>query len=173
MALSISELAAIKAKILSKIMRELELADKNDTVGEFMDKYGIVIEQEAMPVQPRTMKILVLGALAGKVKDYQIAAKKCGIQEDNIEFISDYSKLKGFSLSKLEYSSVYSDVIYGPNPHKQVDMGDTSSVLAEMERNPAKYPRVRRCIANDKLKISITAFRNSLMDTRYMEAISE
>jgi hypothetical protein len=171
--LSIDQLATIKSKVLSKIMKELELADKNDSVDEFMEKYGIVIEEEAVPVQPRTMKILVLGSLAGRVKDYQIVAKKCGVPEDNIEFISDYDRLKGFSLTKLENSNVYSDVIYGPNPHKQVDMGDKSSMLAEMMRNPARYPRVIKCISNDKLKISISGFRDSLSNTRYMEAISE
>ena len=36
------------------------------------------------------MKVLVLGSLAGKVKDYQMVAKKMDINPDNVEFVDTY-----------------------------------------------------------------------------------
>jgi hypothetical protein len=171
MHLSTSKLAEIKSKTISKIMKELDLAASDNKIDEFLKKYEIIIEEETMPVQPRTMKILVMGDLAGKLKDYQMIAKKLNIPKNNLEFISDYKELKRFSVSKLEYSNVYSDIIYGPNPHKQVDMGKYSSFLVRMKKESHKYPRVHTSIANEKLKITISNFKETLLSTRYYEAI--
>ncbi len=46
-----------------------------------------------------------------------------GSPEDRIIFTSDYDKLKTNNTVKPEYSSEYSDIIFGPFPHKQVGMG--------------------------------------------------
>lgn len=167
-----SQLSEIKSKIFSKIAKEIELANKNNEMQALFDKYGIYFEEEAMQVDTRTMKVLVLGALAGKLKDYQMAVKKMDINPDNVEFIDTYDD-KRFNVAKLEYSMEYSDIIYGPNPHKQVGMGDTNSFLAEMERNPEKFPRVIKAISNDKLKITISGFKSAITSTRYFETLSE
>lgn len=169
---SISQLSEIKSKIFAKIAREIELANKNDEMQALFDKYGIYFEEEAMQVDTRTMKVLVLGALAGRVKDYKLAVKKMDINPDNVEFIDTYDD-KRFNVAKLEYSMEYSDIIYGPNPHKQVGMGDTNSFLAEMKRNPERYPRVIEAVSNDKLKITISGFKKALSSTRFFETLSE
>ncbi len=172
MAYSFSELSSIKARVFAKIAKEIDLANKNGEMQLFLDKYGIVFEEEAMMVNPRTMKVLVLGSLVGRLKDYQIAAKKMDVNPDSIEFIDTYEN-GGFDAAKLEYSMTYSDIIYGPNPHKQTGMGNTSSLLALMKRNPDRYPRVIEAVANDKLKISVTGFKNALLSTRLFEALME
>ena len=118
------------------------------------------------------MKVLVLGSLAGKVKDYQMVAKKMDINPDNVEFVDTYDD-KRYNVARLEYSMEYSDIIYGPNPHKQVGMGNTNSFLAEMKRNPDRYPRVIEAISNDKLKITISGFKSALTSTRFFETLSE
>ena len=70
MSYSFTELSKIKSKVFAKISAELELANKNDEMDLFLDIYGIIIEEDAMYVDTRTMKILVFGALAGHLKDY-------------------------------------------------------------------------------------------------------
>ena len=172
MAYSFADIASIKSKVFAKIAKEIDLANKNGEMASFLDKYGIVFEEEAMPVDARTMKVLVLGSLAGKLKDYQMAAKKMDIDPSNIEFVDTYDD-KRYDVRRLEYSMEYSDIIYGPNPHKTVGMGDTSSLLAEMKRSPEKYPRVVEAVSNDKLKISISGFRAALMSTRLFETLLE
>ena len=51
-----------------------------------------------------------------------------GIGSNQITFVNDYSELKHFDTARLEYSQEYSDIIYGPNPHKMTNMGDVSSL---------------------------------------------
>lgn len=170
MAYSQAQIGKILQKIIAKASHELQVAALHDNVDEVMEKYGITFEEEAMPVNPRTSKILILGALAGKVSDYQLAAKKIGVSPDNLEFVSDYHELKHFSAGVLRNSLKYSDIIYGPSPHKMKEMGDTSSLLAEMQKEPQCYPRLTKAVANKKLKITITNFKNALSNTRYLES---
>lgn len=167
---SSSQISKIIQKIIAKVRRELELAQESNSVKAVMNKYGVTLEEEAMPVDPKVSKILVFGALAGKEKDYVLAAKKMGINQENIVFVSDYDQLKRYDTAKLEYSTEYSDIIYGPSPHKMTGMGDTSSLLAKIKNEPTRYPRLTIASANGALKLSITSFKESLTKTRYYEA---
>ena len=120
-------------KIISRINRELEIAIENDLVEEFLEKYGIELEENSFPIFPKHHKVLVLGALVGKIEDYKLAAKKIGINPNQLDFVYDYGDLKRFNVAKLEYSNEYSDIIYGPYPLSQTVMGDTSSFLATLK----------------------------------------
>lgn len=171
MAYSLSQISKIKSKLFAKISAELDLANENDEIEEFLEKYGIVFEEDAIPVDTRTMKILVFGALAGKEKDYKMVVKKSGIEPEHVVFIQDYSELKRYNVAKLENSFDYSDIIFGPVPHKQIGIGDNSSFLAMIKKEPHKYPRVIEAVAEEKLKITITGLKRALLKTRYFEAI--
>jgi len=92
-----------------------------------------------------------------------------GIGSNQITFVNDYSELKHFDTARLEYSQEYSDNIYGPNPHKMTNMGDVSSLLAIMKREPNKYPKVIVATANSALKLSINSFKQALLNTRLLE----
>lgn len=166
-----AQISKIIQKIIAKARHELELAENPEGIVEIMDKYGVTLEEEAIMVSPRRSKILVFGALAGNVNDYKIAAKKMGIPSENIVFETDYDRLHRYDTAKLEYTDEYSDIIYGPAPHKTEGMGDTSSLLAKIEKEPNKYPRLYKCSANGGLKISIHNFKDALSRTRYFEAI--
>ena len=173
---SFGEIAKIKSRIFAKIAKELEMANKNDEMDDLLDKYGIILEEEErMPINTRTYRILVIGELAGNKRDYQAAAKTIGINPDNIEFM-DYEDSKRLDARRLEYSNDYSDIIYGPTPHKISEMGGTSSLLALIENNPMKYPRLIRSKTNStdgRLKISISGFKDYLKRTFYSETLLE
>lgn len=156
-------------KAMSRIRHEFEVALDDADVDAFMAKYSITFEEEAMPVDARASKILIFGALSGNVDDFKMAAKKLGISQDNLVFENDYDHLKHYNVERLRNSFEYSDIIFGPNPHKQVGMGDTNSFLAEVQRCPHEYPRVIPAVANGALKISISSFKEALMKTRYFE----
>lgn len=159
----------ILQKIIAKIRFEIEIACENNEINELLDKYGISLEEGCMPVNRNTHKILIFGNLAGKENDYKKVAKKMGISEKQLEFISDFKELKRFNTAILAYSNVYSDIIYGPNPHKQVGMGDYNSLLSAIKNEPQKYPRVIESMANSALKITITNFKDALLKTRLIE----
>ena len=169
--LSTIDLAKIKSKVFAKIDSEIELANKENTIDEFLKKYGIVMELEQPYFDSKRAKILVLGALAGNVDDYKTQLGKLGLNKNNVEFINDYDELKRFNAQTLEYSTEYSDIIYGPNPHKQVNIGDNASLLTLLQRNPEKYPRVVEVVANGKLKISINSFKEAVLKTRLFESL--
>jgi hypothetical protein len=166
------QIADFRSKILAKINFEIDIAIKNDFLEEFLEKYGISIENEEPQILvTKRMKILVLGGLAGKVKDYQVAAKRKGINPENIEFI-DYQDAKNLNAERLRYSFEYSDIIYGPTPHKVKGMGDISSLLSLIEEHPNQYPKLIKAYANNKLKITISGFADYLKKTRYYEAMA-
>ena len=121
---SLSYLSKITSTLIGRIRKELEIADKENNIQGFLDKYGLVIEEDYVPVNTRTMKILVFGALAGRVDNYKMAAKKMGVNPDNFEFVSDYDKLTNYDTAKLMDSQVYSDIIFGPVPHMQKNIDE-------------------------------------------------
>ena len=159
----------ILQKIIEKVRYEIKMTCENDEINELLEKYGITLDDGCVPVNRRIHKILIFGDLAGKENDYKKVAKKMGINERQLEFISDFKELKRFDTATLAYSNVYSDIIYGPNPHKQVGIGDHNSFLSAIKNEPQKYPRVIEAIANTELKISISSFKEALLNTRLIE----
>ena len=173
MTYSTGQIAEIKSLALSSFRRRLDDAFETDTVNELLESLGIEL-QEANPAYAsynRRTKIYVLGELAGKKKDYVLAAKKLSISEENLEFY-DYSEMKSFNSEKLRNSPFVSDVICGPLPHKIVGIGDCSSILSLMEHNPQEFPKIYRAIANRSLKLSINSFKQGLIQSRLREKLS-
>jgi hypothetical protein len=170
MEFSNAQISYIKAKAISKIVHEFEIAMKHGNIDEFLDKHDIVFEEDPLPVDIRTMRILVLGDLAGSKKDYQMRAKKMGLKIDHLEFM-DYEQAKRFDAYNLRDSGEYSDIIYGPTPHSMIGIEGASSLLIKIKQEPARYPRLNKAISNGKLKISITGFEKCLRRTRYWEAM--
>lgn len=167
------QISEIKQRIIRKITSEVDKAIEEGTLEELLDRYDIYYEDDiAIPVNTRTMKILVFGALAGKKKDYQGILHKLKIDENNVEFIDNYSELKRYPVDKLRYSNIFSDLLIGPIPHSQVNMGDTSSLLATIKSHPSEYPRLHVLEANNELKITKTNFEKAICTTRYYEALN-
>lgn len=171
MVYSQSQISDLKSKIIRKINAEINLALKNDTIDELLDKYGVELDEiQYLSGVTKRSKILVLGQLSGRIKDYKMAAKKLGVEDKNLEFI-DYNGAKHLNAERLKYSCEYSDIICGPVPHKIEGMGDTSSIITKIEHNPSEYPKLIKVTANDTLKFSISEFKESILKTRYFEEI--
>ena len=170
MVFSSRQLSEIKLKIINKINKEIDYANLFDDVEQVLNKYDIVYEEfEAIPVDTRTMKILVFGVLSGKKSDYQMLIKKMGIDPDHVHFVDDYNELSKYPVEKLRNSVEYSDILFGPVPHSQVSMGHTSSFLASIKQSPKEYPRLNEMVANSKLKITKSNFEQAVLRTRYYE----
>jgi len=169
---SSEQISEIKSLIIAKVRRDIEIAEVNNDIDKLILDYNISFEQEMKFTNTRVSKILILGDLAGKSDNYKIAIKKMGINLKNVEFCNDYQKIKRFDLKKLEYSTVYSDIIIGPIPHKVVNLGENSSLVAKLEKEPEKYPKVIRAEANSKLKITINSLESCIKKTRYFQQLS-
>lgn len=167
MAYTFEQKRKIINKVVAKLTKELDIAgDDDELIQEIVKKYDISFEEEPIPVSKRTFKVLVFGALAGRLKDYIKTAHKLHIEEENLEFVSDYDSLKRYDTVKLEYSSTYSDIILGPILHKTVNMGDVSSLRAKINKSPSMFPKLIEASANGELKLSISSFKNALQKTR-------
>ena len=171
---SVSERADIIAKA-SQVFRNMLLnAIDSDSLNDFLNKLGIELDETSNPAYAsynRRTKILVLGALAGKKKDYISWAKRLGVDEQNLEF-RDYEEMKTFNTEKLRYSSAVSDIICGPMPHKVARMGDYSSFITLLKDNPSEYPKVYLATANESIKLTINNFKLGILQTRYKEKFS-
>ena len=171
---SVSERADIIAKT-SQVFRNMLLnAIDSDSLNDFLNKLGIELDETSNPAYAsysRRTKILVLGALAGKKKDYISWAKRLGVDEQNLEF-RDYEEMKTFNTEKLRYSSAVSDIICGPMPHKVAGIGDYSSFITLLKDNPSEYPKVYLATANESIKLTINNFKSGILQTRYKEKFS-
>ena len=171
---SVRDRSFIISTALSIFRKRLENAINSDSLNDFLDLLGIDLDETSNPAYAsynRRTKILVLGALAGKKKDYILCAKKIGVDEQNLEF-HDYEEMKTYSTEKLRYSSEYSDIICGPMPHKVVGIGDYSSFITLLKDNPSEYPKVYIATANKSIKLTISNFKLGLLETRYKEKFS-
>lgn len=171
MTYSIAQKSKIKREILNKVSLKLNFAD-DDMLDELMEQFGVHLDEDCVYVDTRQMKILVLGSLAGNVDNYRAAAKQMDVTKNNIVFEGDYGKLHGFNVERLRNSAVYSDIIYGPTPHKMTNIKGFNSALEMMKADPSNFPRVIEATANGVLKISMSGFKNALLRTRYLEALS-
>ena len=173
---TIGDESKIKALMHQKVEKDFLYAKRFNLLDELMEKYEIVLDaKEEIAVDPYRCRILVIGALSCKLKDYQIRAKKLGFDINRIEFI-DYVEAKSLDTEKFRNSQLYSDIIYGPVPHKLKGIGESSSFRQEMKDHPEEYPRVVDAKDNSNeasLKISITAFENCLKKTRYYRDVIE
>ena len=169
------EIAEIRLSIINKIEKEIDVAIQANTLEFLISKYEIYKpSKNLMLIDANHCKVLVVGQLSGRKKDYIQRIKKQNIDPKRFEFL-DYNEFKKFNVVKLKNSMLYSDVIYGPCPHSVKGMSDVSSFLEEMIENPDIYPNL--IIAKDNsnsnsLKFSITCFDECIKKTRlYLECI--
>lgn len=163
--------SVILQKIIDKISKEIFHASEDSEIDIIMSKYGVTLEDSAMPINKNNSTILVLGALNGRKSDYQMTARKLNIPEINIEFVDDYSKMHSFNAEQLRYSDKYSDIIIGPTPHSMKNKGNFSSIIAMIENNPKEYPKLLKAVANNSLKITNSNFKELLQQTRYYQEV--
>lgn len=160
-------------QLIQKVISEFNQAVMNDSLEELIEKYDLVSEnREMFIVNQRTQKILVIGALQIDRKDLEKVCRVYRIPIKRVDFLDDYSKLSGFSVETLRYSSVYSDVLIGAVPHKITDLGDSSSIITKIKQNPKDYPKLIVLSANRKFKITKNNFEKALKQTRLYESIN-
>lgn len=107
-------------------------------------------------------KILVIGDIMADVGDLRgIANNVYGFMNDEIDFETDYSKIKNFGRN-LNRSNRYRAVLFGPLPHKMKEMGDVSGIIAKFKsENYGIYAADARS-KSGKLKMTKESFRGAM-----------
>lgn len=168
------DLANIKGLIINKIKQEIDDANINNNIDEVLNKYNVFYKQDVdnyINTQART--ILVFGSLAGKKRDYQGKLKSMGIDIKCVEFIDDFIDLKRFPTETLRYSNKYSDILFGPTPHRLTGAGDDSSFLQTIKNNPNEFPNLVDLRNKNELKITMNNFEKGIRTTRFYKELTK
>ena len=166
-------LTELLENIVDELTRRITFANRTDTLEELLEEMGL---QQMMPTPsafetPKNGKIVVIGKSEIKEDVMLAIAKKLGITNE-FEFVLDYYGAEKYPYRKLQYSSTYRLVMFGPIPHSTSGKGDSSSTIAEMESRPDMYPRVVRLCSSNDLKITKTGFKKALwqlIDEGYLQ----
>lgn len=149
-------------EVLEKIREKVTIANRNGTLNELLDKLDIEYES---PVKYgyetyKTGQIVVIGNNEIGNDKLRGVAKKLGIDPNRFEFVSFDESVK-YDYRKLQYAPKYRVIMFGAVPHSTSGKGDNSSVIANLEKEDG-YPRVKRLISNNAIKITKTNFREAL-----------
>lgn len=88
-------------------------------------------------------KVLILGGDGGlKEKDVAGIFNSFSLGKDCFEWIH-YEDLKNYDITILENTTEYSDIIIGNSPHKTKNMTGDISLVAHLENNKDKYPKLQ------------------------------
>lgn len=168
MALGISEFEQLKARLLDKISKGLEFANRTNTLEEYLKRIRCddLLEKYNQEYVP-SAKIIVIGDSAISVKEINGIAKKLGILSDRLELRLDYKKNERLNISFLQNNFNYSDIIMGPNAHKMCGIGDYNSAISMIKANSESYPKLTIADDGHSLKITKSSLERSLRNTQY------
>ena len=173
MVLDNTALTELLENIIEELTEKITYANRMDALHELLEELGL---QRMMPTPTvletlKNGKIVVIGQSEIKEDVMRAIAKKLGIKNE-FEFVLDYYGAEKYPYKKLQYTSTYRLVMFGPIPHSTSGKGDSSSAIAEMESRKDMYPRVVRLCAGNELKITKTGFKRALyqlIDEGYLE----
>lgn len=172
MSLGIAELAELEDAVLrelpDKITNALTTANRTgrlEELFELLNMTDLLRPTETLKTY-KDGKIIVIGDAEVKEETLKAIAKSFNIDKERLEFCLDYEKAQKYDYRKLQYASLYRVVLFGPVPHSSTGKGDSSSVIADMEKRQDCYPRVVRLGNNLDLKITKSSFKKALAELK-------
>ena len=156
---------------ISDIFIELEKqareANAKGNIFEFLKAHNIEFDEiEECNYNKTTVRLLIAGQSDVKKEHIFGILKRLGIDKNRVDMILDYDEMKRFKWNDIQYSSKYSDVVFGACPHSVTGKGDYSSVIARMESEEG-WPNPIRASANESLKFSQNSLINALQQTEF------
>ncbi|MEE1291585.1 MAG: hypothetical protein UHW86_11225 [Spirochaetota bacterium] len=155
--------------VLSKIKEQIYIANRTGTLFELLREWQIEIPNSSNNINEENKekfvsnpfgKILIIGESSVKQNHILGLIKECfGL--DNKEALKkfnlklNYDDILHFNCEKINKNS-YSVILAGPMPHSAPGKSDSSSVLANLEKNEnGSYPPVYRLMdSSGQLKIT-------------------
>lgn len=162
------EFKTLEDKVLEKVARELEISNRTNELENYLHKIGcseFVVEYNTE--YTHNAKIVIIGESAIDVKEIESVAKKNGINPKRLELCLDYEKIKSIDMRRFEYNCNYSDIIFGPVPHKMVGIDDNSGAIAMIKNNTKAYPKLNLASDGNSLKITKKSLDNCFKNTQY------
>lgn len=144
---------------MQAILRMRSFVDSEDNNAGVEDKCGM-----GHGLLKRNEKILVIGnADIGNDVMQAIAKRDFGFEKQDIEFITDYAKIRSAS-HRVHSSARFAAVILGQCPHKVADLGNWTNLINEMKSEDAGCIAVDARTKAGGLKVTKESFRKALYD---------
>ncbi len=116
--------------------------------------------------------MLIFGDSRTNVDELIKGAKELGLDSKLLEFRLDYKKNKHLDFRILKNNQTYSDVMFGPNAHKSMGIGNNTSAIEMFNVHPELYPnKVDIQTESGQLKTTKSSFMNALMKTQMYKDI--
>lgn len=169
------QMKCLNEEVINKITTNLYRANISGTLKEYLKKIGMDFEESKTSYDcPENPRIIIIGDITTKRQDYEKCFKQLGLDKNKVDIYDDFDKLPGKSFNFLEYSMKYSDILVAGMPHKMSDIGEFSSLTSKIEHEQEKYPLLTKIqIKSGKMKFSITAFKDALVQTRFYKYYQE
>lgn len=162
------EFKSLVDKVLEKVARELEISNRTNELESYLRKIGCgEFIAEHNTEYTHNAKIVIIGESAIDVKEIESVAKKNGINPKRLELCLNYEKIKSIDIRRFEYNCNYSDIIFGPVPHKMVGIDDNSSAIAMIKNSSKAYPKLNLASDGNSLKITKKSLDNCFKNTQY------
>ena len=100
------------------------------------------------------------------IDDMRRIAKKNGLNPQLLEFHLDYDRLTNFDFNQFRNNPNYSDIIFGPNPHKVRGIEGYSSAISMMQQEADQFPKLIIAETSNELKITKTSFTKAIKNTQ-------
>lgn len=155
-----------KDNLIARLTSELE--EKNRLLAQRKEEIDALAQMQQDQIDGHTLlrknqKILVIGGSEVKERILRGLAKSSSkFDNDDIEFVLEYERIKSFTSRINPWSSKYAGIIVGPCPHNVVNGGDYSSFIQRIKNEPG-FPHVEETrIANGELKLTKDSFRQAI-----------
>lgn len=168
MTLSDLEIKDLETLVLQKVVRELQNANRTNELEKYLRKIDcseFIVEHNTE--YTHNAKIVIIGESAIDVKEIESVAKKNGINPKRLELCLNYEKIKSLDIRRFEYNCNYSDIIFGPVPHKMVGIEDNSGAIAMIKNNTKAYPKLNLASDGNSLKITKKSLDYCFKNTQY------
>lgn len=151
--------------VLEKLSKELNYANQENKLAEFIDKYELFQEEKYVYFDKYNANILIVGELNFNKDVLYAIAKEKGISKDQITHL-DYANAKHFDFQSIKGYSRYSDIIVGPNSHKVVGINGYSSLIEMIKNEQDQFPKLTEAKdSTGKLKITKTSLKTAFDNT--------
>ena len=168
MALEFEEFNELKNAVLDRVAKNLIDSNRNNDLENYLRT--IKCDDLLSPYNTSyayNAKIIVIGDSSIKEDDMKKIAKSIGVNPNRLELHLDYDKITNFDINKLRNNFNYSDVIFGPCPHKMEGIEGYSSAIAMIKHNSVEFPKLNIASSANSLKFTKSSFEQCLKNTQY------
>lgn len=168
MVLDAIKLEDLYDRLARQMRKDLYQANREQNIDSYLKKihYENIIQGYNTYYDRKNAKVVVIGGSMISIDDMRRIAKKNGLNPQLLEFHLDYDRLTNFDFNQFRNNPNYSDIIFGPNPHKVRGIEGYSSAISMMQQEADQFPKLIIAETSNELKITKTSFTKAIKNTQ-------